>query len=97
MTFDIPQGYTSTRNKGIMDIDFLPGQNIKIVKRQPEDDIPDNMSPSSNQEASTGVTLKPSQPQNMPKPDQQDETIAKVNEDKPKFPLLPKIADITFD
>lgn len=33
MTFDVPQGYNSTRNKGIMDIDFLPGQNIKIVKR----------------------------------------------------------------
>lgn len=33
MTFDVPEGYNTTQNKGAMDIDFLPGQSLKIVKR----------------------------------------------------------------
>lgn len=62
IAFDVPTGYNTTQIKGNTEINFLPGTNLKIVKGKKEDIADDNKSPSSNPEASTGVTMKPTMP-----------------------------------
>jgi uncharacterized protein YqfB (UPF0267 family) len=59
ITFDVPTGYNTTKIKGNSEINFLPGANLKIVRGKKDDAVLENKSPSSNPEASTGLTMKP--------------------------------------